>query len=231
METQGEELSRLRAEHTSFLQLVAVKDQLLASKDAQLSTVIASKDEVIASKNQLLASRTAELQRCMALLQHSISSPASDAATPDSSKRQRLLDSSAMPLDRDELLDHVFSYVGGGDHIYVGGVSRRWRGRYLRHCIISTTGERNKKFVTRSCNVLISASRLQLALNCGLSVADWSFAEMSRAALLCEHSIEPEQVLSLLKCRGVQWHSNLCYAAAYNNRLTLLQWLHEYARP
>jgi hypothetical protein len=43
--------------------------------------------------------------------------------------------------------------------------------------------------------------------------------------------VGPEQVLSLLKCHGVQWHSNLCYAAAYNNRLTLLQWLHEYARP
>jgi hypothetical protein len=87
------------------------------------------------------------------------------------------------------MLDHVFSYVGGGDHLYVGGVSRRWRGRYLRHCIISTTEERDKKFVTRSRNVLISASRLQVALNCGLSVADWTFAAMSRAELLCERSV------------------------------------------
>jgi hypothetical protein len=31
----------------------------------------------------------------------------------------------------DELLDRVFGYVGGGEHLFVAGVNRNWRGRYM----------------------------------------------------------------------------------------------------
>jgi hypothetical protein len=35
------------------------------------------------------------------------------------------------PLEKVDVLDVVLSFVGRGEHLYVGGVSRRWRGRYL----------------------------------------------------------------------------------------------------
>jgi hypothetical protein len=133
MESQSEELSRLRAEK-------ACMKQLLSSKDAQLAqscVVIASKDEVIACKDELLLSRSAELQRCQQLMQWKPLSAERAAAVTDSSnssKRQCLRDSCAaeLPLDRD-VLDYVFSFVGGGDHLYTGGVSKRWRGIYIQY--------------------------------------------------------------------------------------------------
>jgi hypothetical protein len=185
METQGEELSRLRAENASLKKLLA------ASKDAHLTSNAA----LLACKDQLLASRAAELQRCKEeLLQYRVATPGSDAAAADSSKRQRLHHSSSStesPLDRDDILDHVFSFVGGGDHLYTGGVNRRWRGRYLRHCVISTTNELDKKFVTRHRSELMSKRRLQLALSSGLTVTDWNLDNQQCALQICEHSLEP----------------------------------------
>jgi hypothetical protein len=233
MATHGEELSRLRAEHTSLLQLMAVKDQLLASKDAQLSTVIACKDEVIASKDELLASRAAELQRCMALLQHSTLIPTS-AATPDSSKPLHV-NASSSALDRDDILDDVFSFVGAGDHLYVGGVSRRWRGRYMQYCESNMNRyfESIGKLATRQCSAVMTSSRLQLALSSGLATK-WDF-ETDKGQLyvswICEDSLEPEKVMTLLRLHGVPWSTELCSTAARSNKLALLQWLHSHACP
>jgi hypothetical protein len=63
------------------------------------------------------------------------SSPEQSAvAAATEEKRQCVINSSnssvelALPLDKDDILDHVFSYVGGGDHLYVAGVNRSWRG-------------------------------------------------------------------------------------------------------
>jgi hypothetical protein len=74
----------------------------------------------------------------------------------------------AKPLDRDAILDHVLGYTGGGDHLYVSCVNRRWGGRYLRHCKLNCTSSNDKKFVTRHRSALMSESRLQLALSSGL---------------------------------------------------------------
>jgi hypothetical protein len=230
----GEELSRLRAERTSLLQLVAVKDQLLASKDAQLSTVVACKDEVIASKDELLACRAAELQHCKAELLQSrpaISEPL--AAAADSSKLQCLRSSSkaAAPLERDDLLDCVFSYVGGGDHLYTGGVCRRWRGRYIQYCVQEDSAGINGKLLTRRSFVLVTESRLRLALSSGLAVTGWSLDTLQKSKMICKLSLEPEKVMALLRVHGVPWSADLCTGAAYFNKLVLLQWLHSHSCP
>jgi hypothetical protein len=114
--------------HSTQAQL-ASKDEVIASKDAQLST----KDEVIAAKvemNALLSRTVEELQQYKICA--SSGKPADAAADyrldseQPNSKRQRLQSSSssssssfemASPLDRDEVLDQIFSYVGGGDHL------------------------------------------------------------------------------------------------------------------
>jgi hypothetical protein len=163
------QMNVLRAEVARLKELVAVKDQLLTSKEAQL-----------AMKDELLASRAEEAKRLKKELQLRVgSSDANNACDyPDcNAKRQRMHDSSSScyevsPLDKDDLLDQVFSFAGGGDHLYIAGVSRRWRGRYLKHCIISGTSNYDKKFVTRHRSTLLSASRLQLALNSGLTIAE-----------------------------------------------------------
>jgi hypothetical protein len=152
METAVEELSRLRAENACLKQLLTSKDAQLTSVAASNAALLACKDElltakdvVIATKHELLASRAAELQRSQELLMHSIAIPEVIVAAGDSSKRQRLHDSSTVPpLDRNEILDHVFRYVGGGDHLYVDGVTRRWRGRYLRYCVQNSCFEHDK---------------------------------------------------------------------------------------
>eukprot|EP00953_Heterococcus_sp_UTEX-ZZ885_P010042 5870-Heterococcus_DN1.PRE.2 len=154
-EVASEELSRLRAELASSKQLLTSKDaQLLACKDE----LLACKDHLVATKDELLASRAAEVQRCQELLQHTRKGSAaeSDAVAADSSKRQRLQDCSVSPLVRDDVLDHVFSYVGGGDHLYTGGVSRRWRGRYIQYCTQHSSAESDKKLVTRHRSVLMT---------------------------------------------------------------------------
>jgi hypothetical protein len=230
METQGEELITLRAAHTSFFQLVAVKDQLSASKNAQLSTVIASKDEVIASENELLTNRTAELQRCNELLP-ATSEPL--AAATDSSKRQCLHSSSNVeaPLDRDDILDDVFSFVGGGDHLYTGGVCRRWRGRYMQYCAQNCLYKQRKKLVTRHRSAMITESRLQLALSSGLTLKNWTCDSVIHTALICKRSLEPEKVMALLRVHGVPWSTMLCIGAASFNKLALLKWLHAHSCP
>jgi hypothetical protein len=213
METAGEELSRLRAETVSLRQLLAIKNELLASKDAGL------------------AGRAAELQRSQELLQHSTAVIQSDAAAIDSSKRQVLYDSSVLPLDRDDILGEVFSFVGGGDHLYVSGISRRWRGRYIQYCVRNSTSELDGKLMTRQGSVLMTESRLQLALSSGLTVKDWTFDKRSRAALICCYSLEPEEVLTLLRAHGVPWCPLLCEAAAHYSKLPLLRWLHANSCP
>jgi hypothetical protein len=93
METDGEELSKLRAENSS-------SKQLLGSNDVQLP----------ACKDELLASRAVESHSCGRLLQCNAVLTEPDVAAADSSKRQLLHNSSALPLDRDELLVEVFSF-------------------------------------------------------------------------------------------------------------------------
>eukprot|EP00953_Heterococcus_sp_UTEX-ZZ885_P019847 11084-Heterococcus_DN1.PRE.3 len=222
----GEELSRQNAEIASLRQLLASKDAQLA----QSSVVIAVKDELLATKDELLASRIAELKRCEALLQCRNTTSESHIAAAGSSKRQRPHDSCMCPLDRNDILSCVFSFVGGGDHLYTGGVSKRWRSIYLKFCAQSKS-KRRKQFVTRRRNVLMTDSRLRLALSCGLAVTDWKFDSWLHAEMLCRHSLEPEKVTTLLRVHGVAWGYSLCHVAAYNNKLSLLQWLHAHTCP
>jgi hypothetical protein len=244
----GDEVIALRAQVLRLKELmaskgevIASKNEVIASKTAQLSSKDAQllcKDEVIATKveSTALLSRTVEeLQQYKSL---SVSKPIDAAADsrldsePPSSKRQRWYincsSSSAeiaSPLDKDEILDQIFSYVGGGDHLYIGGVNRRWRGRYLQYCARNSTSKCNRKLVTRQRSVLLSASRLQLAISNGLAVEGWTFEGWSHAELVCKHSLEPQQVMALLRLHGVPWSATLCEVAASLSKLSLLQWL------
>jgi hypothetical protein len=130
------------------------------------------------------------------------------------------------PLDKDELLDEIFGYVGRGDHLFVAGVSRRWRGRYLQYCADRSTPEHDLKFVTRYRGAIISESRLQHAKHRGLRIADIDVTQQKYATLICRYSLEPQQVLTVLRLHGLPWNTVICRTAAFYGKLDLLQWLH-----
>jgi hypothetical protein len=161
---------------------------------------------------------------CEEMLQHSAASHQAGGAAVGSSKRQRPQFSSVVPLDKDDILDDVFSCVGGGDHLYIGGVSRRRRGRYIQYCARDSSAEINGKLVTRHCNVLITESRLRLALSSGLIVQGWTFDKQTYAQAICEYSLELEKVMTLLRVHGAPWSTEMCNGAAFCNKLALLQW-------
>jgi arginine repressor len=237
------EVHRLKELMASKDEVIASKNEVIASKNAQLSSrdeIITLKDEVIACKEAVLSRTIEELQQLKSV---SSSKPAAaadnehDTQQPNS-KRQRMCDFSsgsssssssfevASPLDKDEILDHVIGYVGGGDHLYIGGVNRKWRGRYMQYCAQNSSSKYDKKFVTRQLSMTMLASRLQLAVSSGCKVSRWTFEKWSHAELVRKYSIEPQQVLTVLRLHGVPWSTTLCEVAAFNCKLSLLQWLH-----
>eukprot|EP00953_Heterococcus_sp_UTEX-ZZ885_P003350 2338-Heterococcus_DN1.PRE.5 len=163
------------------------------------------------------------------LLQQCNISRADDAASSQR-KRQCVAGSISYDvvsaLDKDEILDQVFSYVGGGDHLYVAGVSRRWRGSYMQHCAQTTTSAQDTKCVTRCRSIIMSESRLQHAKFNEFVVADLDITKSRHAAMICEYSLEPERVVAALRLRGAPWDSMSCRYAAFSGRLSILQWLH-----
>jgi hypothetical protein len=124
------------------------------------------------------------------------------------------------PLDKDELLDVVFSFVG----IYTGAVSRRWRGRYIKLCYNNTAADTKDKLRTSRRSVLMTAARLQLALDSGLRIDDLQTdKKYSFAMIAVIYSIDPVSVLSLARVYGLEWSPFLTHFAATHNKLPLLQ--------
>jgi hypothetical protein len=101
--------------------------------------------------------------------------PAPAAEPPLIADTQQLHDRSsvssvASPVALVEVLDHVFTYVGGGEHLYVAGVSNEWRCRYMQHCVQNGRFRYNGKRATRYRSVLMTESRLELAVAAGFKV-------------------------------------------------------------
>jgi hypothetical protein len=144
-------------------------------------------------------------------------------------KRARLVDSSGIrsPLDKDELLDTVFSYVGDGDYFFAAGVCRRWRGRYIKLCYYKAiAADHIDKLRTTFSSAFMTAARLQLALKSGLQVEKLHDYE-DLANDIAKHSLEPIEALTVAKTYDMRYPGDMANDAAYYGRLQLLQWLHE----
>jgi hypothetical protein len=68
----------------------------------------------------------------------------------------RVADNSS-PLDKDAILDVVFSYVGVGDCIFTGAVSKRWKERYAKLC----SNAEEYRMCTALSSAVTTAARLQ----------------------------------------------------------------------
>eukprot|EP00953_Heterococcus_sp_UTEX-ZZ885_P012233 7019-Heterococcus_DN1.PRE.5 len=134
----------------------------------------------------------------------------------------------------DEILDRVFGYVGRGDHLFVAGVSRNWRGRYMQLKACSFSEARllsGVRIGTRHRSALMSLSRLQYAKACGLTVTDIDLTKDAYAEAVCQQSLEPLAVVTELRMHGATWNETLCSHAAFNGELQLLIWLRNYGCP
>jgi hypothetical protein len=209
------------AESFAELQIeVAVLRQQLegaAAEKALFKELLASKNSLLATKDSLLAANHKELQSLRA-------SYNDDGGRP---KRMRIAAEagSACPLNKDEILDEVFSFVGLGEYHYVAGVSRRWRGRFIKLCYTEADADDHEKLCTSYDSALRTATRLQLALNGGLTVAALQENMNNLGCDIAEHSLEPIEVLKLAKIYDLPWSPTLASNAAFYNKLELLQWL------
>jgi hypothetical protein len=126
-------------------------------------------------------------------------------------------------LEDEGVLYKIFSYVGTADHIFAAGVCRKWRGRYLTVCYDDAKVHEGEKLLTSFKSAAITVERLKWALNSGLPVS--AFSSSKSFARLIARSADPIGVLSALRQQGLRWSAYLCSAAAWLNKLELLQWL------
>jgi hypothetical protein len=95
-------------------------ENALLKQKALFKELLASKNSLLAAKDSLLAVKDRELQR----LRGDFSG--------DSKRARIAAGGDAFPLEKDEILDGVFSFVGLGEYFFAAGLSRRWKGRYIK---------------------------------------------------------------------------------------------------
>jgi hypothetical protein len=200
-------------------EVAVLKQQLegAAAEKALLNSLLISKDSLLASNDSLLAANDRELQSLRAGI-------SADGSTV---KRARLTaeDGSISILDKDEILDEVFSFVGLGEYYYAAGVSTRWRGRYIKLCYTEAAANNDKKLWTSNQSSIVTAARLQVALDASLSMASLQEDMMRLGTDVAAYSLEAMEVLKLAKIYDLPWSCALASKAAYHNRLQLLKWL------
>jgi hypothetical protein len=177
------------------------------------------------------------LQHSVATMQAKVSSALDDSfsktsvhGTQHRHQRARVSTDYMPVLARNEVLDTVFSFVGTGDYYYVAAVCRNWRGRYMQLCA-QTASSMKQRFSTSLKSVLVSADRLQLALDNGLSVETLQKKEYSLAITISKNSLEPIAVLSLARVYGLPWNIHLPFYAVQNRQYELLRWLRKCGCP
>jgi hypothetical protein len=157
-------------------------------------------------------------------------SSCSNAEPPDRDQRRPRHAPGSTPLEKDEVLDEIFSFVGRKEWLYVGGVCRRWRGRYLSMCCKSCGGTKEHAFQTSHKSSFVTAARFSLALETGLNMPDESHA-CKFFDDLPQLSQQPVEVLTLARVHGAAWAEDMCRDAALYDDLELLRWLHKAGCP
>jgi hypothetical protein len=149
---------------------------------------------------------------------------ASDTVHEHRDQRARVSDDDRPALARDEVLDTVFSFVGIGVYYYVAGVCRNWRGRYMTLCK-QAAKKKQHTFHTSYWSTIVTASRLQVALDAGFTDAQLTKPKLRLAHAIAIRSLEPIAVLTLARVYGLQWSTSLSERAAWLKKYELLRWL------
>jgi hypothetical protein len=83
----------------------------------------------------------------------------------------------------------------------------------------------NNDFDTFHRNMLMSVSRLQLALDNGVTIAQLAIDGWELADAIVNKSVEPIAVLTLARVYGLQWDEWLTKLAVASEKYELLKWL------
>ena len=199
---------------------------------------------LLAAQRVALAAKDGEVQALRALASLGIAcgsagaTPGSTSASSRDEQRKcaRVVDDSSLrsPLDKDELLDTGFSYVGVDDYLFAAGVCRRWRGRYIKLCYNKAAlAVKVDKLRTSFKSAIVTAARLHLALtgSNSLTIAELQANDNTLAKQITRYALDPIAVLTLARVRELTWTTWLCEGAACNNKLELLKWLRESGCP
>jgi hypothetical protein len=213
----------------SHIQIVLLEQQLEQAhgENALQQKLLAAQDGEIRAHRAALTAKDGELQALRALASVRAACSSADAAPrtspyPDAPRNHSL----RLPLDDDELLDTVFSFVGPGDYFYAAGVCRRWRGRYIKLCYNKAAADQADKLRTTYRCAFMTAARLHLAFKSGLDVEELhDYTDL--AVDIAANSLEPIEAITLAKTYDMRYPEDMAGEAASNGRLQLLQWLHE----
>jgi hypothetical protein len=211
-------------------QQLSLKDAVIESKDA----VIEAKDKLLAQRPDVGSADTTALAQRLAAAEARLQQleAASDSAElPDrAQKRARHALDYSLPLEKDEILDEIFYLVGRKEWLYVGGVCRRWRGRYLSMCYKARADKEEHVYQTSHRSSFVTAARFSLAVDSGLQMPDASDVAKFFENLPV-YSQQPIEVLTLARVHGAAWHEDMCLDAAYYGNSELLKWLHKSGCP
>jgi hypothetical protein len=205
---------------------------LLQNENSLLKQQLVHSKELTAAKDGELAALRVALDQAqqLALSARGQEEVTERGAGEHAKKRARLADDSTSPLDDDEILDVVFSFVGIGDYIYTGAVSRKWRGRYTKLCHNSAKQGKKDNLTTAHSSTVFTAARLQLALKSSLTIAELQRNTMYLSYIV-RLSLDPIAVLTLAKTHDFQWRPHLARLSAQYDKLELLQWVRECGCP
>jgi hypothetical protein len=125
---------------------------------------------------------------------------------------------SSSPLDKDDILDAVFSYVCIGDYIFTGAVRKRWKERYTTLC--SNAPEEYRKCTTLS-SAVTTAARLQHAADNDLDMKEVQLYVFAETVVM--YSLQPTIIPPLRGEDLCNWQDILWRYAVKHNKLQLLQ--------
>jgi hypothetical protein len=186
---------------------VTADAEQLQQQLAALEKRVASKDALIAQLRKKSAGTT------------SSSSRSKRKSGKDSVKQQKLDDTCA--IDKDEVLDEIFSFVGCKEWAFVAGVCRRWRGRYFNMCVRAARAEGADVHPSKTSrrSTWATRARFALALEYGMAVVPEADSDSDSdssdddADNSCDYekfdqfplfSSEPIEVLTLASKHGAQ---------------------------
>jgi hypothetical protein len=226
-DTTADYCVQLEARVAVLQEQLACKDLLLAAKDGELQALRA------------LTKREGQLEKLLVDNQSVQVAYGSTHVTPDADKtgiasvtehlkRTCVGEKTLSPLDNEDTLDLVFDFLGIGEYLYAAGVSRGWRASYIRLCYDMAAEDDDSEDLLWTSDIcaIMTAAGLQLALESHLTVQDL-YEHEDLAEELVLYSLEPIEVLVLLKTYDMPWPEEIACCAAYYSKLQLLQWLHE----
>jgi hypothetical protein len=155
-------------------QQLALKDKLLESKDA----LIASQAAQLALQRENAALSLGRVELQLAQETARLAAAGASARRPEGegqpAQQRRASGSStersyaAAVLETPVLFNRILSYVGK-EWLYLGGVSRAWRGLYISAHYRVHAGKRADLYKTSTTSSLVTASRFAYALEAGIT--------------------------------------------------------------